>query len=135
MRRMSPAILLIPLGAFAADLEFAGSLERTTPEAILIRLADGTRVNTKLPKTGALAAETITAQHKLADEVRITCKPMGQDKCLELKSITVSAAAYAQGAGASSRVAETGEIGATRTGARASSESGPRRQHAGLCCG
>jgi hypothetical protein len=83
--------LLLPAGAFAADLEFAGSLERIAPEAILIRLADGTRINAplppNLPKTGALSSGTITAQYKLADEVRITCKPMGSDHCQELKSL------------------------------------------------
>jgi hypothetical protein len=53
----------------------------------LIRLADGTRVEARLPKTGSLAAETISAHYKLADEVQITCKPMGEDKCLDLKSL------------------------------------------------
>ena len=79
--------LLLPLGASAADFEFAGSLERVTPESILIRLAGGTRIDAKLPKAGALAAERITARYMLADEVRITCTPMGEGKCLELKSI------------------------------------------------
>jgi hypothetical protein len=88
--RISLGLLLLPMAALATDLEFAGSLERITPESILIRLADGTRVNAKLPpkapKTSALAAETISARYKLADEVQITCKPMS-DQCLELKSI------------------------------------------------
>ncbi len=81
------ACLFLPLCASAADFELAGGLERVTPESVLIRLADGTRISAKLPKAGALAAETITARYKLADEVRITCSPMGQDKCQELKSI------------------------------------------------
>jgi hypothetical protein len=84
------AALLLPIGAFAADLEFAGSLERITHESILIRLADGTRISAalppKVPKTGALASEAIAAHYKLADEVQITCKPMGT-QCAELKSL------------------------------------------------
>ncbi len=55
----------------------------------MIRLADGTGINAKLPSTGVLAAETITAQYKLADEVQITCKQMDASHCLELKSIKV----------------------------------------------
>jgi hypothetical protein len=82
---------LLPIGAFAADLEFVGSLERVSPESILIRRADGTRINAplppKVPKTGVLASETISAQYTLADEVRITCKPMDPSHCAELKSI------------------------------------------------
>jgi hypothetical protein len=79
--------LLLPVGALGADFEFTGSLERVTPETILIRLASGDRIGAKLSKTGALAAETISARFKLADEVHITCKPMGHDKCSDLKSI------------------------------------------------
>ena len=75
------------MGAFAADLEFAGSLERVALESILIRLPDGTRIDAKLPKTGALAAEKISAEYKLADEVQATCKPMDASHCLELKSL------------------------------------------------
>ena len=91
MRRAPPrwmwlAALLLPAGAFAADLEFAGSLERITQDTILIWLADGKRIDAKIPKTGALAAATISAQFKLGDEVQITCKPMG-DRCLDLKSL------------------------------------------------
>jgi hypothetical protein len=81
------ASLSLPLSAFAADLEFTGGLERVAPESILIRLADGTRVNAKLPKAGPLSAGTITSQYKLADEVHVTCKPMGPDHCQELKSL------------------------------------------------
>ncbi len=55
--RISLGLVLLPMAALAADLEFAGSLERVMPESILIRLADGTRINAKLPpkvsKTGA----------------------------------------------------------------------------------
>jgi hypothetical protein len=80
-------LVVLPVGALAADFEFTGSLERVTPETILIRLAGGDRIGAKLPKTGALAAETISARFKLADEVHITCKPMGHDKCSDLKSI------------------------------------------------
>jgi hypothetical protein len=78
--------VFVPIGAFAADLEFTGSLQQVAPESILIRLADGKRIDAQLPKAGALAAEAIRAQYKLADEVRITCKPMG-DRCLTLKSL------------------------------------------------
>jgi hypothetical protein len=87
MHRMLTIAALLPVAAVAADFEFAGSLERVTPDLILIRLADGKRIDAKLSKTGALAPETISAQYKLADEVEITCKPMGQDKCLDLKSL------------------------------------------------
>jgi hypothetical protein len=91
MRRMLIAAVLLPATVLAADLEFAGGLERITHDSILIRLADGARINAplppKVPKTGALAEATITAQYKLADEVLITCKPMGADHCEELKSI------------------------------------------------
>jgi hypothetical protein len=79
-------IVLLPMAAVAADLNFAGSLERITHESILIRLADGKRMEARLAKTGALASEAIAAKFKLADEVQITCKPMG-DRCLDLKSL------------------------------------------------
>jgi hypothetical protein len=81
-----PAILFLPLSAFAADFEFTGGLERITQNSILIRLADGKRIDAKLPKAGPLASTTISAQYKLADEVQINCKPMG-DHCADLKSI------------------------------------------------
>jgi hypothetical protein len=81
------ACFFLPVTVLAADFEFTGSLERITPESILIRLADGTRIKASLPKAGALAAETITSQYKLADEVRITCTPMDKGPCRELKSI------------------------------------------------
>ncbi len=88
MRRMLIAVLLLPIMAFAGDLEFAGGLEHVTPESILIRLADGRRrIDAKLPKTGALAAEAISAHYKLTDELHITRKPVGQEKCLDLKSL------------------------------------------------
>ena len=81
------AAIFLPVAAHAADFEFTGGLERITPESILIRLADGNRIDAKLPKAGALAAETISAQYNLGDEIQITCKPMGQDQCLDLKSL------------------------------------------------
>jgi hypothetical protein len=81
------AAIFLPVAAHAADVEFTGGLERITPESILIRLADGKRIDAKLPKAGALAAETISAQYNLGDEIQITCKPMGQDQCLDLKSL------------------------------------------------
>jgi hypothetical protein len=87
MRRVLLAFVLLPVAAFAADLEFARSLERVTPESILIRLADGARISATLPKTGVLAAETISAHYKPADEVQITCQPMDPGHCLELKSL------------------------------------------------
>jgi len=79
--------LLLPIASLGADLEFAGSLERVLPDSLLIRLADGKRIEAKLPKAGPLAAQTITAQYKLADEVQITCKPMDLKHCTELRSI------------------------------------------------
>src|SRR5579863_828261 len=79
--------LVLPVSGLAGDFEFTGGLERVTPESVLIRLAGGDRIDAKLPKTGTLAAETISARFKLADEVHITCKPMGQDKCADLKGI------------------------------------------------
>ena len=79
--------IFFPIAALAADLEFAGSLERIAHDSILIRLADGKRVEARLPIPGTLGPETISAHYKLDDEVQITCKPKGQDKCLELKSL------------------------------------------------
>jgi hypothetical protein len=80
------AILWLPLCGFAADLEFAGGLERVNSDSILIRLADGRRIEAKLPKAGPLAAGAISAQFKLADEVQITCGPEG-GRCQDLKSL------------------------------------------------
>jgi hypothetical protein len=87
MRRALAAVCFVPLAGFAADLEFAGGLERLTQESIQIRLADGNRIVANLAKTGELSKESINARIHLADEVQITCKPKDPKDCAELKSI------------------------------------------------
>lgn len=87
MLRIIVAACFLPLAVLAADLEFAGSLERITQEKILIRLAKGDRIAADLPKTGDLSSEKISAQFHLADEVQITCKPKDPEHCADLRSI------------------------------------------------
>src|SRR5215467_7702307 len=65
-------ILLMPCGAFAADLVFSGNLHRVTPTSMTVRLDDGGLIDTRLPKPGSLASGAITARYQLGDRVQIT---------------------------------------------------------------
>lgn len=87
MRRILMVACLVQLTGLAADLEFAGGLERITQESILIRLAGGDRIAANLPKTGDLSSDRISAQFHLADEIQITCKPKEQGHCADLRTI------------------------------------------------
>jgi hypothetical protein len=66
-------ILFMPCGAFAADLVFSGNLQRVTPASMTVRLDDGGLIDTRLPKSGALALGAITARYQLGDRMQITC--------------------------------------------------------------
>lgn len=66
-------ILLMPCGAFAADLVFSGNLQRLTLVSMTVRLDDGGLVDARLPKSGLLAAGTIIGGFELADRVQIAC--------------------------------------------------------------
>jgi hypothetical protein len=52
MLRTIIAACFVPLAVFAADLEFAGGLERVTQESLLIRLAKGERIAAKPSENG-----------------------------------------------------------------------------------
>ena len=66
--------MLLPIGAFAADLKFSGSLELLGRESVSIRLPDRIAVDARLPNTSSLSAATITAKYRLGDHVEIACK-------------------------------------------------------------
>jgi hypothetical protein len=70
------ALLLLshPYPGFAASLVFSGGLERVRRESISVKLADGRRIDARLPHTSALEAQTIVAHYRVADQVQITCK-------------------------------------------------------------
>jgi hypothetical protein len=69
-------ITLLPARALAVDVALSGALERLLEESIFVRLADGRLIDARLPRTGDLAAGSIAAQYKLADQVQIICKPI-----------------------------------------------------------
>ena len=58
---------------FAKDLVFSGSLEKVTPEAISIRLADGIIIEALLPQSGSLSGESLSYRRFVGDPVEITC--------------------------------------------------------------
>jgi hypothetical protein len=66
------AAVLAPCAA--ADLTFTGSLRFVSASTITVRLSNGIVIDARLPKSGELAAETISAQYKFADQVQVSCK-------------------------------------------------------------
>ncbi len=68
------ALGLSPCPTFAANLSFTGNLRFLTKTFLTVRLPDGRVIDARLPKTGPLAAELVSVQYKLADQVQIGCK-------------------------------------------------------------
>ena len=65
---------LLALHATAADLTFTGNLRFVSASTLTVRLSNGIIIDARLPKAGELAASSIAAQYKFADQVRIACK-------------------------------------------------------------
>jgi hypothetical protein len=83
MRVAFLALLLARPGP-AADAVFFGALQAITRESITIRFPDGTLLDAGIPSKGNLAAGTLTAQYKLADQVQIIYKPNTELKTIRL---------------------------------------------------
>ena len=78
----------------AAETTFSGMLERVGTGSISIRLADRRIIDAMLPHTQGLDSAAVTEQHRMGDQVEITCRsiqPVFEEATTRVQSLEVTA--------------------------------------------